>query len=137
MVPSINPNFKYMTDLNKIYRCQVCTNVVEVLRRGDCELVCCNQDMLALEENAVDADREKHVPVIERTAAGFRVRIGSTPHPMTVEHHIEWIELLADGMVHRRYLQVGDEPAAEFSAAGGKVAARAFCNLHGLWGAEL
>ncbi len=126
-----------MTDLNKIYRCQVCGNVVEVVRRGDCELVCCNKDMLALEENTVDADREKHVPVIERTASGVRVRVGSAPHPMTAEHHIEWIELLADGRVYRRYLQVGDEPAAEFSIAGERLGARAFCNLHGLWGARL
>jgi superoxide reductase len=34
-------------------------------------------------ENTVDAAKEKHVPVVEKTADGVKVKIGSVAHPMT------------------------------------------------------
>lgn len=125
-----------MTGLNQIFRCDICGNLVEVLHPGDCELVCCQKDMRALQENAVDASLEKHVPVIAKMERGYRVQIGAEKHPMTPEHRIEWIELLVDKMVLRKYLKPGDDPVAEFSVEGEEIAARAFCNLHGLWGAK-
>ena len=122
-----------MTARGQIYTCSECGNMVEVLRGGDGELVCCEQPMKLLEENTVDASREKHVPVIEMTASGYRVSVGSIPHPMEEKHYIEWIELLADGQVFRKYLQPGDAPVAEFPVTAAQVSAREHCNLHGLW----
>jgi superoxide reductase len=85
------------------------------------------------EENTVDASQEKHVPVITKTENGYRVQVGSVIHPMIEEHYIEWIELVADGMVYRKYLKPGEEPVAEFITDAEDVYAREFCNLHGLW----
>jgi len=69
-------------DKLEIYKCAECGNIVEVLHVGKGELVCCNQPMTLLTENTTDAATEKHVPVIEKTDKGYRVQVGSVPHPM-------------------------------------------------------
>ncbi|HDZ76067.1 MAG TPA: desulfoferrodoxin FeS4 iron-binding domain-containing protein, partial [Desulfobacteraceae bacterium] len=70
-----------MIKKNQIYKCPLCGNIVEVLHAGAGELVCCGQPMNLVTENTVDAAREKHVPVIEKTADGYKVSVGSVPHP--------------------------------------------------------
>lgn len=122
-----------MAEKLQIYKCQKCGNIVEVLHDGGGDMVCCGQDMERYVENAVDAAKEKHVPVIEKTAAGVKVRVGSAPHPMEEKHYIEWIEVLADGQAYRQFLNPGDAPEAEFAVQADNVTARAYCNIHGLW----
>lgn len=123
-----------MADLNKIYKCNVCGNIVEVVRSGVGELVCCGQPMEKLEEKTQDEGLEKHVPVIEKTEKGYLVKVGATPHPMEEKHYIEWIQLIADGNRCRQYLQPGQKPEAEFTIGeANEVSAREYCNIHGLW----
>jgi superoxide reductase len=122
-----------MTQKNQIYKCEKCGNVVEVLHVGEGELVCCGEPMKLFPEKSADKATEKHVPVIEKTAKGWKVTVGSTLHPMLDNHFIEWIELVADGVSHRKFLKPGDQPAAEFSVSAAQVYAREWCNLHGLW----
>jgi superoxide reductase len=117
----------------EIYQCEVCGNIVEVLHGGAGHPVCCNQPMTLLKENTTDAAREKHVPVIEKIDGGYKVTVGSVPHPMEEKHFIEWIELLADGQAYRQFLNPGDAPEAVFKVDAESVSAREFCNLHGLW----
>lgn len=122
-----------MTELNQVYKCAKCGNIVEVLHAGGGELVCCGQPMALQKENTVDASLEKHVPVIEKTEKGIKVKVGSVPHPMEEEHYIEWIEILADGKAYRKFLKPGDAPEAEFCIEAENIIAREYCNLHGLW----
>ena len=122
-----------MTELRQIYRCNVCGNIVEVLHTGKGQLVCCGQPMELLAEKATDVGQEKHVPVIEQTDRGILVKVGDVPHPMEEKHHIEWIEVIADGSNCRRFLKAGDKPEAEFEIRASKVTAREYCNVHGLW----
>lgn len=117
----------------EIYKCEICGNIVEVLHEGVGELVCCNQPMKLYEENTVDAAKEKHVPVVEKVDGGFKVKVGSVPHPMEDKHYIEWIEVIADGDAYRHFLKPGDAPEAVFNVKADKVTAREYCNLHGLW----
>lgn len=126
-----------MTVKNQIYKCEECGNVLVVVHGQGAHPVCCNQDMTLLEEKTADAATEKHVPVIEKTAAGYRVTVGSTLHPMTDAHYIEWIELSTDDKTYRQYLKPGDQPVAEFAIQAGTVTAREYCNVHGLWKAKL
>jgi superoxide reductase len=116
-----------------IYKCDLCGNMVEMIHVGGGQLVCCGQPMVQLGENTTDAAQEKHVPVIEKVEGGYKVTVGSVPHPMLQEHLIEWIELLADGTAYRQFLKPGDEPSAFFCLDAQEVSAREFCNLHGLW----
>lgn len=122
-----------MTQRFQIYKCEVCGNIVEVLHEGAGELVCCGQPMKLMKENTVDASLEKHVPVIEKTSGGIKVKVGSMPHPMEEKHYIEWVELIADGQACRQFLRPGGKPEAVFKIEAKKVTAREYCNLHGLW----
>ena len=122
-----------MTKRLQIYKCEVCGNIVEVLHEGAGELVCCGQPMKLLVENTVDAALEKHVPVVEKTAAGIKVKVGSVAHPMEEKHYIEWIEVIADGEVYRQFLRPGEAPEATFDLKAPGVEAREYCNVHGLW----
>jgi len=122
-----------MTEKLQIYKCEVCGNIVEMLHAGAGELVCCGQPMKLYLENTVDAAKEKHVPVIEKTAGGFKVKVGSVAHPMEEKHYIEWIEVIADGQAYRKFLNPGEAPEATFEIKAEKIIAREYCNLHGLW----
>jgi superoxide reductase len=122
-----------MTARLQIYKCEICGNIVEVLHEGAGELVCCGQPMKLLVANTVDAAKEKHVPVIEKTASGVTVKVGSVTHPMEEKHYIEWIEIIADGKAFRQFLKPGDAPEAVFEIKANKIEAREHCNLHGLW----
>lgn len=125
-----------MPELLEVYKCKACGNIVEVVHAGEGELVCCGEPMQLFKENTVDAAQEKHVPVIEKTADGYKVTVGSVPHPMEKKHWIEFIELIADGKSYKQFLNPGEEPVAEFCVKADKVTAREYCNLHGLWKAE-
>lgn len=122
-----------MAEKLEIYRCEVCGNIVEVVHGGVGELVCCGEPMTLLVENTTDAAKEKHVPVIEKTEDGYKVMVGSVPHPMEEAHYIEWIELVADGKAYRQFLEPGQAPEAMFCVEAASVTAREYCNLHGLW----
>ncbi len=122
-----------MTERRQIYKCNVCGSIVEVLHSGVGRLVCCGKPMELLVEKTEEAGGEKHVPVVERTEAGIKVKVGSVPHPMTEDHYIEWIEISANGEVHRKYLKPGDTPEAEFPVQAEEIEAREHCSIHGLW----
>jgi len=124
-----------MTQRLEIYKCEVCGNIVEVVHTGQGELVCCGQPMKLMKENTVDASKEKHVPVIEKTPNGVKVKVGSIAHPMEEKHYIEWVQIVtADGSrACRKFLKPGDAPEAEFPLKEDGLTAREFCNLHLLW----
>ncbi|HIJ90949.1 MAG: desulfoferrodoxin [Desulfobulbaceae bacterium] len=122
-----------MAEKMQVYKCELCGNMVEVLHGGVGELVCCGQPMSLLTENTVDAAKEKHVPVIEKVAGGYKVKVGAVAHPMEEKHNIEWIELIAGDKAYRQFLKPGDAPEAFFAVDASAVSAREFCNLHGLW----
>ncbi|HOF87037.1 MAG TPA: desulfoferrodoxin [Armatimonadota bacterium] len=122
-----------MTERLHVYKCLACGTIVEVLQGGPGTLACCDQPMKLFTENTVDAAKEKHVPVLERVDGGILVQVGSVAHPMEAAHYIAFIELIADGIVYRQFLNPGDAPQAFFPVTAATVAAREYCNLHGLW----
>lgn len=122
-----------MTKLGQVYKCDLCGNIVEMLHDGAGELVCCEEPMVLLVENTVDASREKHVPVVEKSNGSVVVRVGSVEHPMTNAHYIEWIEVWTRDKIYRKYLNPGDAPRASFLLDQDVLYAKAYCNLHLLW----
>jgi superoxide reductase len=122
-----------MTQLNQIYKCSVCGNIVEVVHASIGTLVCCSKPMELQTEKTIDIGKEKHVPVIEKTKTGVKVKVGEIEHPMEEKHHIEFIEIIADNKVEKKYLKPGEKPEAEFNIQTGILTARAYCNIHGLW----
>lgn len=122
-----------MPEKLEIYKCELCGNIVEVVHAGGGELVCCGQPMKLYEANTVDAAKEKHVPVVEKAAGAFHVKVGAVPHPMEEKHYIEWVEAIAGGKAYRQFLSPGEAPEAAFDIDADQITARAYCNLHGLW----
>jgi len=123
-----------MTNRLEVYKCMVCGNIVEVLHSGMGELVCCGQPMVMQKENTVDASLEKHVPIIVNEEGEVTIRVGQIPHPMEEKHYIEWIEVIGDGFIYRKYLNPNDYPEAVFYLdEDDEVRPREYCNIHGLW----
>jgi len=122
-----------MTELNQVFKCNVCGNIVESIHAGVGELVCCSQPMEFQQEKMEEEGKEKHKPVIEKTSAGVIVKVGETPHPMTSEHHISWIEVITEHRAYRKGINLASGPSAEFFLEAEHVKARAYCNVHGLW----
>lgn len=122
-----------MTERRQIYKCEACGNIVEVVQGAGGELVCCGEPMGLFIENTIDAAKEKHVPVIEMTSDGMKVKVGSVPHPMEEKHYIQWVEIIDGESSCRHYLKPGDTPEATFQTTATGVVAREYCNLHGLW----
>ncbi len=122
-----------MAKQHEVYKCEKCGNIVDVLHGGGGELVCCGQPMNLMTENTVDAAKEKHVPVVEKTPQGIKVTVGSTLHPMEEKHYIEWIEVIADGKSYKQFLAPGQQPVAQFCVQAENIVVREYCNIHGLW----
>lgn len=117
-----------------VYKCEICGNIVESLWNGTPNVDCCGKPMQKLEENSVDAAVEKHVPVITRDGNKVTVKVGEVAHPMTPEHYILFIEVVAGNKIYRQDLIEGDTVAeATFLIEEKDIYARAYCNLHGFW----
>lgn len=126
-----------MAERLEVYKCDACGNIVEVFQPGAGQLVCCGAEMVLLAENTVDAATEKHVPVIEKSADGIRVKVGSVPHPMDEKHYIQWIEVITGNRIYRQELKPGEKAEAVFPIDAESLIAREYCNLHGHWKAIL
>ena len=123
---------------NKFYICEKCGNIVGMIHSSGVTPHCCGQKMSVLEAGVVEASREKHIPVVSASENEVKVVVGSVLHPMAEEHNIAWVELQTDKGVQRKYLEVGKAPEVSFALANEKpIAVYAYCNLHGLWKAEI
>ena len=130
----------------EMYQCPKCFLTVEIATPCGCKepcMRCCGEKLLPVKVNTVDADKDKHLPVITLTGQTVHVKIGSVEHPMLNAHHIMWIEFIYGDKICRKYLNPGDKPEAEFHLCAcqmeysDKIKVRAFCNMHGLWENEL
>lgn len=124
-----------VTEINQVFRCSVCGNIVEVINSGGGELICCGEAMELLVANESDQGMEKHVPVIEETEKGVKIIVGEVLHPMEEAHYIQWIEVITtDSKVIRKHLLPGVSPEAEFGCSRNKIKeVREYCNIHGMW----
>ena len=123
----------------KFYVCEVCGNMIAMVKSSGAKVVCCGKEMKEMIPGSVDASVEKHVPVIEVKDGIAHVTVGSAAHPMIAAHYIEWISLQTDRGNQRKVLKPDQAPAADFALLPGEKieAAYAYCNLHGLWKKEI
>ena len=113
--------------------------LVMLINKGTDNISCDGKPMEQLIANTTDAAQEKHVPVVEVKGNKISVKVGSVPHPMTPEHLIAWIYLQTKKGGQYCHLTPNDKPEATFLVAEGDtpVAVYEYCNLHGLWKADL
>jgi len=126
-----------MSATKAFYRCSICGNLVGLINNGGGELVCCGQPMVLLQANTSDGATEKHVPVAVREGGKVHVTVGSVAHPMTEAHYIQWICVVQGNRTQRVSLEPGQAPEADFAVDDGPMTIYEYCNLHGLWKAEL
>ena len=119
----------------KFYRCEVCGQIIAIVDKKACPVMCCGKPMKEIVPGTTDAAVEKHVPVVEVDGNNVTVKVGSVAHPMLPEHYIEWVAIQTKQGNQRKALNPGDEPVASFALCDGDEveAAYAYCNLHSLW----
>lgn len=122
----------------KFFKCAKSEKIVEVIHEDQGQLICCGEPMQELVPNTTEAATEKHIPVVEQNGDTLTVRAGSTLHPMSPEHYIHWVAISTDKHTMRQNFTPDDQPEAVFHLNGETLTAvYAYCNLHGLWRAEL
>lgn len=122
----------------KFFKCKHCGNLVSSINNSGIPMVCCGDPMEELRPNTVEAATEKHIPEVSANGRLVHAKVGSVPHPMTEEHHIEFIYLLTENGGQMIRLKVGAEAHAMFAVLEGKaLEVFAYCNLHGLWKLEI
>ena len=122
------------------YRCEGCGNFVTFLGpKTACTPKCCGEPMKELVPNTTEGAFEKHVPAVTVEDSLVTVNVGSVDHPMMEEHYIQFIILETTTGFQKKDLKPGDAPKACFALAPGEkaVAAYEYCNLHGLWKADI
>jgi len=123
---------------NRFYICEHCGNLIGMINDAGVPMMCCGQKMSELKPGTVEASAEKHIPVVTIEENIVKIEIGSVAHPMIEEHSILWVYLQTDRGGQRKCLEVGKEPVVTFALTDEKpVAAYAYCNLHGLWKADI
>lgn len=123
----------------KFYFCRHCGNIITHFKDSGVRVVCCGEKMQELVPGTTDGATEKHVPVVKIEGNKVTVRISSVEHPMVEAHYIEWIVLETRRGFQKKELKPREKPEAEFLLPEGEaaVAAYEYCNLHGLWKAEI
>ncbi len=119
----------------KFFICSHCGNIIAFVKESGVPVVCCGERMREIVPGTEDASVEKHIPVFSHENGSVSVEVGSIPHPMSEEHHIEWISLQTKYGNQRRELCPTGEPRTSFAVEEGDEveAVFAYCNLHGLW----
>lgn len=122
----------------RFYICKKCGTVIGVLNSCEASFTCDGEEMVKLEAGTVEASREKHIPVVSVEGNLVKVSVGSVAHPMTEEHSITWVYLQTDKGGQRKCLSPDSKPEVTFALCDEKpLAVYAYCNLHGLWKAEI
>lgn len=122
----------------RFYICEHCGNIVGMIHASGVPLVCCGQKMTNLEPGTKEASLEKHIPIVSVEGNTVKAIVGAVNHPMTEEHSITWVYLQTDRGGQRKCLAPGEEPVVTFTLTDEKpVAVYAYCNLHGLWKADI
>ncbi len=121
------------------YRSKETGSIVGVVVNKGGVLSCDGVAMVEMKANTTDAATEKHVPVVSVEGNKVSVVVGSVEHPMTEEHLIQFVMIETNLGRQFKSLKPGERPAAEFLLLEGEklVAAYEYCNLHGLWKAEV
>lgn len=123
---------------NRFYICEHCGNIIGMIHDAGVPMMCCGKKMTQLEPGTVEASTEKHIPVVAVKDGVVEVNVGSVLHPMEEKHSILWVYLQTDRGGQRKCLEIGREPVVKFALLDEKpVAVYAYCNLHGLWMADI
>lgn len=121
----------------KFFKCENDTLVIPITKSYSSEAYLARADEIT--PNTVDAAAEKHLPVVSVSGKTVTVNVGSVAHPMSEEHSITTVILETQLGGQYQFLPHDSDPIVHFDVASGDkaIAAYAYCNLHGLWKADV
>lgn len=118
----------------KFYKCNDCDSIVMEMSHGPKTCSVPSKVLLMPQTGEEAAKTEKHTPVLAKQGSSIQLTVGSVLHPMTAEHHIQWIFVQTKNGGMLRQLLPTDAPKAEFDLDADEIVdVYAYCNLHGLW----
>ena len=115
-----------------------CGKKIVALLSGE-EKLCEDSPFEIIVPNSVEASFEKHIPVVKIDGNKVNVMVSSVTHPMTEVHFIEFITVTTDKGIYTRKLNYTDVPTMDLTLNDDEkvLEVYAYCNLHGLWKADL
>ena len=119
-----------MTHLIELFKCNICSNVVEMVHVGEGNLICCDEPMKLLEEHYPPKE-DAHFAHIERINEITKKVYFN--HPMIDEHYIEFIEVISldKKYLKRKYLKPNDKAELIFKCECSEgFYVRNYCNVH-------
>ncbi len=119
-----------------IKKCAKCGAMIEVLQDCKCKgcgIMCCEQPMQVVKPNSVDASFEKHCPTYKVVENQILVTVN---HVMDDAHYVEWVALVGDGKVGKKFFVPHTDAQVLFPYIPGSTL-YAYCNLHGLWSTQV
>lgn len=117
----------------RLFRCEICGNIVELINDGGGTLVCCGEEMVEIAISTEENTYEKHIPFVEKEGNEVTVQIGKTIHPMIDAHYIEWIAVVEEDRIQKVILKPNDEPVAKFNVKSDNFIVYTYCNIHGFY----
>jgi len=119
----------------RFYRCNLCDQLVLVLDKRVSPLICCGSEMEYLTSRNDDQVKEKHVPSYVRNGNEVTVSVGSTLHPSSKEHYIDWVAILTNKGYQVKYISRNELPITKFFLDKDEelLSIYSYCNLHSLY----
>lgn len=77
----------------KFYICKHCGNIISKVKDVGIPVICCGEKMTTLKPNTSKVAGEMHLPFVTVEDCAVHTNVGEDTHPMTAEHHIQWIYL--------------------------------------------
>lgn len=124
----------------KFYICKHCGNIITFMENKGVPVMCCGEKMSELIPGSTDAHHRKNTFRSSRSMAATSLSPSARLHirgsRSTRSNGLFW--RLPQGF-QRKTLKPGDKPEAVFALTEGDkaVAAYAYCDLHGLWSANV
>ena len=82
-----------MVEYGKIFKCEDCGSIVEVLVDAHEEKACCDSSKNIIEPQTEGDKAPKHVPVISVDGNEVTVAVGEVQHPMDDDHFIQFVSV--------------------------------------------
>lgn len=122
-----------MTREFHLFRCNICTQLIEVINQNAGQLVCCDEPMELLKENLANTENKHYAHIEELDEQRKLIKFN---HEMTEAHYIEFVEVISlDGRyLKRKHYLPNDilELELKCNCTEGFYI-RLYCNRDGVW----
>lgn len=119
----------------KIYRCNICNNILVTINDSGVVPYCCNSEMEVLVPQDIESLNEKHIPIISIDGCKVTIEVN---HVMEEKHYIQTIILETNKGYYIKNLRPSELPIASFKLCKEEMPINAYeyCNIHGLFKKE-